>query len=66
MTTKDALHQIIDGLSETEAERLLDWLNLQADPDELTEEEVSEFARALREMRAGDYVTLEELEAGLG
>lgn len=66
MTTKDSLHRIIDGLSEGEAERLLDWLNLQADPDRLTEGEAEEMGRVLREMGKGEYVTLEDLKADLG
>src|SRR5215475_11689391 len=36
MTAKETLHQIVDALSDEEAEELLDFLNLRADPDTLT------------------------------
>jgi len=66
MTTKETLHHIIESLSEEDADRLLDWLNLQADPDELTEEEVADLERIGKEMEAGDYITLEEFKAKRG
>ena len=65
MTTKDALHRIIEQLSDDEAERLLDWLNLQADPDDLTPEEVADLDRVRAEMQRGEYVTLDQFKADI-
>lgn len=59
-TTKDLLHRIVEDLGRDEAEELLDYLNLKADPDRLTEAELGR-ARSIREeMKRGNYVTREE------
>ncbi|MCI0778572.1 MAG: hypothetical protein J4N32_01020 [Chloroflexi bacterium] len=63
MTTKDDLHRIIDGLTEEEADQLLDSINLKADPDELTPEEAADVARIRAE---ADYVPLKSLRRELG
>ena len=63
MNTKDALHRIIDRLTEDEADQLLDWIILKADPDELTSEEAADLARIRAE---ADYVPLESLRRELG
>ena len=63
MATKDDLHRIIDRLTEAEADQLLDWINLKADPDELTPEEAVDVARIRTE---ADYVPLESLRRELG
>ena len=63
MATKDDLHRIIDRLTEAEADQLLDWINLKADPDELTPEEAADVARIRTE---ADYVPLESLRQELG
>ncbi|HLZ69169.1 MAG TPA: hypothetical protein VKV26_04585 [Dehalococcoidia bacterium] len=57
---KEELHQIVDALSEEEAEELLDFLNLRADPDTLTPDELARVEAAEQAAAAGDYVTLEE------
>ena len=57
---KDELHQIIDVLTDEEAEELLDYLNMRADPDTLTPEELARVQRAEKAAAEGDYVTLEE------
>lgn len=65
MTVKEAIHQLVDALSDEEAEALLDYLNMLADPDELTEEELVRVRQAKAEMDRGEYVTLEELRQEL-
>jgi len=42
MTVKEALHQIVESLSDEDARELLDNLNMRADPDELAPEEFAE------------------------
>ncbi|MHB8574822.1 MAG: hypothetical protein ACYDCQ_05765 [Dehalococcoidia bacterium] len=57
---------IIEQLSEQEAERLLDDLNLRADPDTLTPEELAQTQGTATEMQRGTYVTLDALERDIG
>lgn len=59
---KDSLRAIIERLSEEEAEDLLDYLNLRADPDRLTQEEIARVEVGRAEIARGEYVTLEELQ----
>lgn len=66
MTAKQALREIVESLTEEEAEQLLDYLNMLADPDELTEEELAEVVEIERRMKGGEYVTLAELHAKYG
>jgi hypothetical protein len=63
MTAKQALRDRIDAMSEDEAEDLLDFLNLQDEPDTLTDEELARVLAAEAEIKAGKYITLEELKA---
>lgn len=65
MTVKEALHHLVESMSDEKAEALLDYLNLLADPDELTEEERERVRRARAELARGDFVTLEELRQEL-
>ena len=64
--TRDTLHRIVDGMKKEEAEALLDYLNMLADPDTLEPEELEEVTRILAEMDAGESVSLEELTKTLG
>ena len=66
MTVKDELHQIIDVLTDEEAEELLDYLNMRADPDTLTPEELARVEAADAEIARGEYVTLEDTRRRLG
>ncbi len=59
-STKDELHQLIDQMSMDEAQQLLDYLNMKADPDELTPEEEAEVAESLAEIERGEFDTLDE------
>ena len=63
MTAKEALLLIVQGLTEEEAENLIDLLNLHADPDDATEEELAAVRESHEAIARGDYVTLDELEA---
>jgi len=63
MTAKQALRERIDAMSEEEAEDLLDFLNLQDEPDTLTDEELERTRRIREEMARGEYITIEELKA---
>ena len=63
MTAKEALLGIVQGLTEEEAEGLIDLLNLHADPDELTAEELA----AIQESQAqGGQVLWDDLKLELG
>lgn len=66
MTAKAELQVVIEAMSDEEAERLLDYINMRNDPDEPTPEDLAALARARGEFAGGDYVTLEQLEAELG
>lgn len=61
-SVKDSIYSIVEGLSEEEAEDLLDYLNMRADPDSLTEEELARVASGRAEIANGEYVTLEEIQ----
>lgn len=63
MGAKETLRDIIDDLTDEEAEELLDFLNMQADPDTLTPEEEARVERIRADMNAGDYVTLKKFRA---
>ncbi|MGI8551576.1 MAG: hypothetical protein ACR2PL_12455 [Dehalococcoidia bacterium] len=62
MTTKETLHQIVEGLSEKDAEDLLDYLNMRADPDTLTAGEIDAVEAAEAEIARGEYITLNEIQ----
>lgn len=63
VTAKQALREMVDSMTDEEAENLLDYVNMLHDPDELTEEEFQEVMRAEAEVKSGKYITLEELKA---
>jgi len=63
MTAKQALIEAVNGMTEEEAEDLLDLLNMRDDPDELSPDEVARFTEITLRMDAGDYVTLEDHRA---
>ena len=60
-TPREALHHMIDTMSDDDAQLLLDYLNMKSDPDELTPEEEAEIEEAIKEIERGEYMTLEEL-----
>jgi predicted house-cleaning noncanonical NTP pyrophosphatase (MazG superfamily) len=60
MTAKQALREIVETLTEEEAEQLLDYLNMLADPDELSPEELERVRLSRESAERGDFITLEE------
>jgi hypothetical protein len=62
-SAKLELERIIHSLTEEEAEDILDMVLMQIEPETITDEEYAESLRRLAEMRAGDFVTREELRA---
>ncbi len=65
MTTKQAIHEIVDGLSDKDAELLLAYLR-DEEPEDYTEELIARIEQSRAEFARGDFVTLEELKAELG
>ncbi len=57
------LQRIIEGLSDTEAEDILDMVLMHVEPETITDEEYADSLRTLAEMKAGDFVSREELRA---
>ncbi len=75
MSGKEQLHQLVDQLPEDELEaarRFLEYLcGMQVSPEHMDEEPLSADAaedvrQAEKELRRGDYVTLEEYERKRG
>lgn len=66
MTAKEMLRDRVEEMTEDEASDLLDFLALQDDPDELSEEDIAAVERGRAEIARGEYVTLDQLEAELG
>lgn len=65
LTAKEALVNAINAMTDDEAEDLLDYLELQADPGDLTEEELRRVEEGRAAIERGDYVTGEQFEAEL-
>jgi len=65
MTPKGVLRERVPEMTEAEASHLLDFLTLQAAPDELSEEGIAAVERGRAEIARGDYVTPEQLKAEL-
>jgi hypothetical protein len=65
-SVKDELRAIIETLSTEQAEMLLDFINMQLDPDELTPDEEAEVLQAMAEFERGETISGEELERELG
>ena len=63
MTAKEALLGIVQGLTEEEAEDLIDLMNMHEDPDELTEDE---FAEIRKSRASGDSRDWDDLKLELG
>lgn len=75
MTTKEALHRLIDELPDEQAERLLHGISdpvLRArayapdDDEPETAEEAEAVAEGLADLEHGDVVTTEQLRRSLG
>ena len=66
MTAKESLRQLIDEMSDEEAQELLAYLNLLADPDVLTESELAKVVEAEAAIERGEFLTLTEVSARYG
>ena len=65
MTTKQAIHEIVESLSEDEAERLLALLR-DEEPEDYPDELIARIEQSRAEIARGDFVTLDQLKAELG
>ena len=63
MEAKAELIAMVQGLTESEAERLLDYINNLNDPDELTPEEMADHLEAMAEYERGETISFEEVKA---
>jgi len=61
MTTKQAIHEIVERLSEEEAAQLLAYLR-EEEPEEYPDDLLERIAQAKAEIARGDFVTMEEFE----
>jgi hypothetical protein len=66
VTAKESLRQLIDEMSDEEAQELLAYLNLLADPDVLTESELAKVVEAEAAIERGEFLTLTEVRARYG
>ncbi len=66
MTAKESLRQLIDEMSDEEAQELLAYLNLLADPDVLTESELAKVVEAEAAIERGEFLTLTKVRARYG
>lgn len=62
MTTKQAIHEIVDEMSEDEAKLLLAYLR-DEEPEDYPDELIARIEQSRAEIARGDYVTKEEFEA---
>ena len=60
-SAKHELHRLIGEMSTEEAEDLLDFVNMQSEPDTLTPEEEAAFEAGKAEIERGEFITREEL-----
>ena len=65
MTTKQAIHEIVETLTEEEARNLLAYLQNE-EPDDYPDELIARIEQSKAEIARGDFVTLEQLKAELG
>jgi hypothetical protein len=61
-TALTQIRELVGQLSESELEDLLDYIQLQLDPDELTADEANDVEQARAEISRGESVTLDEYE----
>ena len=67
MTTKQALRELVEELSEEDAEELLQRLSREAEPEEhLTVDEAASLRDAIAEGERGETVSGEEVFRSLG
>ena len=65
MSAKAELQVVIEAMSDAEAERFLDYINLRNDPDEASPEDLAAHALGKAEIERGEFVWGEDLEREL-
>ena len=65
-SAKAELTALIDAMSDEEAQDLLDYLNMLADPDELTPDEEAAVRKAMAELERGQTVSGDALKQKYG
>jgi hypothetical protein len=65
-SAKQDLHRLIDEMTKEQAEDLLDFVNMQNEPDTLTPEEEAAVAEGKAQIERGEYITGEEFERKYG
>ena len=62
MPAKEDLHELVDRLSDEEAQEALEYVRWLSEPTEvLSKEELDSFEEGEEQIASGDYVTLDQL-----
>jgi hypothetical protein len=62
MPAKEDLHELVDRLTDEEAQEALEYVRWLSEPTEaLSKEELDSFEAGEEQIASGDYVTLDEL-----
>jgi predicted transcriptional regulator len=61
VTTKEALHELVEALSDDDAQELLRLAEETFVPDPLTDDDRAAIARGLEDVRAGRFVSTDEV-----
>ena len=63
MTAKEQVHSLVEGMSEGQAEELLEelrYLSAAVDDEPLTEEDIASIDRGVQDIRAGRVISLDQ------
>ena len=69
MTAKEQVHSLVEGMSEGQAEELLEelrYLSAAVDDAPLTEEDIASIDRGVQDIRAGRVISLDQYERERG
>jgi predicted transcriptional regulator len=61
VTTKEALHELVEALSDDDAQELLRLAEETFVPDPLTDDDRAAIARGLEDVRSGRFVSTDEV-----